>query len=287
MKNFIKCFVFVMVMCLSAVGSAVESNRNFANVLSADGVSIAYSVYGKGETALVFIHGWSCDSRYWYRQIPYFSKKYRVVTIDLAGHGNSGADRKEYTMEKFAQDVSVVLDDADIKKAVLVGHSMGGGVIMQTAVMEPERVIGLIGVDTLEDIARPWEKTDIDQVFTPIKEDFKNNSKAFVRSMFVEGADSELVETIVNDISSADPEIAINVMEHYLNSREYELIKKVKVPLKSVNADLWPTNVDGNKKAAPEYELFLMKGVGHFLMLESPDEFNVNLEKAVEEIEGL
>ncbi|HPB56158.1 MAG TPA: alpha/beta hydrolase, partial [Candidatus Aminicenantes bacterium] len=55
---------------------------------SKDGTPISYEVYGSGEPTLVFIHGWSCDSRYWRAQIPFFSKGHRIVLLDLAGHGH-------------------------------------------------------------------------------------------------------------------------------------------------------------------------------------------------------
>src|SRR5690348_10214559 len=57
--------------------------------IAPDGIHVQYRVYGKGEPALVFIHGWSCDSNYWREQVPEFAKKYTVVTVDLAGHGGT------------------------------------------------------------------------------------------------------------------------------------------------------------------------------------------------------
>src|SRR3972149_3135128 len=73
-------------------------------VQSFDGEMISYNVYGSGDVTLLFVHGWSCDSRYWREQVPYFAKKYRVVTVDLAGHGHSGQNRKIYSQESFGQD---------------------------------------------------------------------------------------------------------------------------------------------------------------------------------------
>ncbi len=112
---------------------------SFANTLSADNVPIAYAVYGPTtDPAVVLVHGWSCDSRYWHNQIPYFSNtKYRVITVDLAGHGNSGFGRKVYTTEAFGQDVAAVLRKIDVKKAVSVGHSMGGEIILYAAKIAP------------------------------------------------------------------------------------------------------------------------------------------------------
>ena len=63
--------------------------------ISSDGVDIHYEVHGEGEPTLVFIHGWSCDRSYWQAQVEYFAKQYQVITIDLAGHGESGTNRSE------------------------------------------------------------------------------------------------------------------------------------------------------------------------------------------------
>src|SRR3954463_16548048 len=71
---------------------------------SADGVPIHYEVQGSGEPALVFVHGWAIDSRYWDAQVPVFARTHRVVTLDLAGHGRSGRGRKEWTGATLRQD---------------------------------------------------------------------------------------------------------------------------------------------------------------------------------------
>src|SRR4030042_2442379 len=58
--------------------------------ISSDGIPISYEVRGKGEPALIFVHGWCCDRSYWNEQLPHFAQKYKVVSVDLAGHGESG-----------------------------------------------------------------------------------------------------------------------------------------------------------------------------------------------------
>src|SRR5262245_51691582 len=62
-------------------------------IASEDGVPIRYRVYGTGEPALIFIHCWACDSSYWDQQIEPLKTRYTVVTLDLAGHGESGTTR--------------------------------------------------------------------------------------------------------------------------------------------------------------------------------------------------
>ena len=118
------------------------------NVKSADGVSIAYQVVGSGQPALVFVHGWCCDQSYWDSQVPYFSQRYKVVTIDLAGHGDSGLNRRTWTMAEFGNDVVAVVKELDLDRVVLIGHSMGGFVVAEAERRMPKRVIGLVGADT-------------------------------------------------------------------------------------------------------------------------------------------
>jgi len=286
MVRLARYIILVLVIALSACGCEPSAcTLPFANILSADNVPIAYAVYGPAtDPAVVFVHGWSCDSRYWHNQIPYFSKKYRVITVDLAGHGNSGFGRKVYTTEAFGQDVAAVLRQLDVKKAVLVGHSMGGEVILYVAKISPERVIGLVGIDTLEDLGMVYPDEVKNSIYEPIAANFVTKVQEFVRSMFPTNADKALVDAIVRDMSSAPQEVALSSMKEYFKVSDPELIKGLKVPLKSVNADLWPTNVDGNKKLVPSYEVVLMKGRGHFIMLEDPGQFNVLLERMINRI---
>ncbi|MCP4650898.1 MAG: alpha/beta hydrolase [PVC group bacterium] len=276
----VKYVIVVFIVCFLFIGcSAKDEPKIFGNTMSKDGVSIAYSVYGQGEVTLVFIHGWSCDSRYWNKQIAYFSKKYKVVTIDLAGHGNSGLGRKTYTMAAFGQDIAAVLQKIDAKNVVLAGHSMGGGVILHAATIAPERIIGLIGVDTLQDMGRRATEEEKRGFYDPLAADFKNNVKNMVRTMFLENADKELIKTVALDMSSAPEAVALSALDEYLKMFDAELVKNIDVPIKCVNADLWSTNVERNKRLVPSYEMALMKGYGHFIMLEAPDEFNELLGK--------
>ncbi len=276
--------VFVIALCAYGCEPSVRS-LPFANTLSSDNVPIAYAAYGPAtDPAVVFVHGWCCDSRYWHNQIPYFSKKYRVITIDLAGHGNSGFGRKVYTTEAFGQDVAAVLRKLNVKKAILVGHSMGGEIILYAAKIAPERVIGLVAVDDLEDLGMVYPDDVKNKIYEPIAANFVPEVQKFVRTMFPANADKELVDAIALDMSSAPQEVALSSMKEYFKVSDPELIKGLAVPLKSVNADLWPTNVDGNKKLVPSYEMVLMKGRGHFIMLEDPDEFNMLLERMINHI---
>src|SRR5262245_35459020 len=118
----------------------------------ADGVPIRFEATGAGEPALIFVHGWALDRRIWDDEVKRLSARHRVVALDLAGHGDSGGGRTEWTLAAFGEDVKAVAESVGAKRVVLVGHSMGGPVVLEAARRMPERVSGLILVDTLLDV---------------------------------------------------------------------------------------------------------------------------------------
>ena len=261
-------------------------------VESFDGETISYNVYGKGDVTLVFVHGWSCDSRYWREQIPYFAKKYKVVTVDLAGHGHSGQNRKIYSVESFGQDVKAVMEDLDAKRVILIGHSFGGEITAEAARLAPKRVIGLIGVDTLHNVEESYSREEASKLIgiDGFKKDFKASVKGFIEQMMVKDINQELLNWIINDISSAPPQVAISALEEYTGTiadkKMINVFKEVKAPVICINADLWPTNIEANRRYMQSFDVAIMKGVGHFPMLERPDEFNKLLERSIGEIKG-
>jgi pimeloyl-ACP methyl ester carboxylesterase len=138
--------VAMFLASMFATGTAA-GDAAATTVHSADGVPIAYEVHGQGSPALVLVHGWSCDRGYWKEQIEYLAPQYQLVLVDLAGHGASGLGRKDYTMAAFGEDVAAVVDRLGLKSVVLVGHSMGGDVVVEAARRLQGRVIGLVWVD--------------------------------------------------------------------------------------------------------------------------------------------
>ena len=254
------------------------------STLSADGVTIHYDVRGEGEPALVFVHCWCCDRSYWKAQVDTFAEQYKVVTVDLAGHGQSGMDRDEWTIAAFAEDVTAVVGELQLDKVILIGHSMGGPVILQAARLMPKRVIGLIGVDTFQNFEQEYTREQSEALLAPFREDFVETVSTFVRSMFPPTADSTLVEWVVGDMSSAPPEVAIEAMEDMFQFDPKEALKEVRIPIRGINADMWPVNVEANRRHALSFDAAIMEGLGHFVHMEDPEAFNRLLDHAVKEL---
>jgi len=272
----IKPFILFFIL----LGCAPEHNQK---VLSADNVPISYNVEGNGNPVLVFVHGWCCDKSYWKFQVPHFSKQHKVVTIDLAGHGESGLNRQNWTIEAFGKDVVAVIEKLDLDQVILIGHSMGGPVNIEAARQIPKRIIGLVGVDTFQNFEAEYTQEQVDEILSSFKTDFVEASSNFVHRMFPPNAntDSVLVEQIVTDMSSAPSEVGIGALQGYFNFDPIGALREVRIPIHCINSDKYPTNVEVGQRHALSFELKLMPGIGHFVMMEDPEKFNQLLTETV------
>ena len=285
MKKIIQDIAFLAIL-IAALIFVIPLAAQHRTAISSDGVPIAYSVYGKGDPALVFVHGW-CGSRdIWKKQVPYFSKKYRVITLDLAGHGRSGLQRKDYTQEAFGEDVAAVVRASGADKAILIGHSMSGTIILEANRLIKDKVSGLVAVDTLENFEYIPTPEDRAKYIEPLKKDFARNSGPFIREMFNKNADPRLVEKAVRNVSRFDPKIAISTIEYYFDTPVIPLLADVDAPFWSINADMWQSYPEINSKYLKSYHLKIMPGKDHFLMFEAPEEFNQNLDYVIGQIEA-
>jgi pimeloyl-ACP methyl ester carboxylesterase len=119
---------------------------------SRDGISLSFEVHGSRAPALVFVHGWSCDRSYWSRHLGAFAGRHQAVAVDLAGHGESGVGRQTWTMPAFGEDVVAVVEHLGLGAVVLIGHSMGGDVVVETALRLRDQVVGVVWADTYDNL---------------------------------------------------------------------------------------------------------------------------------------
>ncbi len=265
---------------------AIRAQAEWPHVVtSKDGTPISYEIYGAGEPTLVFVHGWSCDARYWRAQLPHFAKNHRVVTLDLAGHGHSGTTRSQYTMMAFGEDVRAVTEATGSRSVILIGHSMGGSVIAEAARLMPNRVIGLIGIDTLVNIEYPMTSEELEKIIAPLEQDFRTGSRQFVEEMIAPNTDPQLSEWILSDISAAPPVVALSamndMMSQYITGKAAKIFDEIRIPVITVNGDLWPVNYEANRRHMFSFDAIVLKEADHFLMMARPEEFNRALGKAI------
>jgi pimeloyl-ACP methyl ester carboxylesterase len=252
-------------------------------VRSGDGIPLAFEVRGAGAPALVFVHGWSCDRSYWRGQLRPLAARYQTVAVDLAGHGGSGVGRRAWTMAAFGEDVVAVVEQLGLGQLVLIGHSMGGDVIVEAARHLGGRVAGLVWVDTYRSLGEPPTDDELEAFLAPFREDFAGATRAMVQRLFTADADAELVESVAADMSAAPPEIATDALRYAVSNEPGILagLRELTAPVVAINPGAWPTDTQALRRHG--VRAVQVSGLGHFLMMEDPDRFNRVLGEVIEE----
>lgn len=250
---------------------------------SHDGVSISYETLGSGTPALVFVHGWSCDRSYWQGQLEPFSLDFRVVGIDLAGHGESGRDREEWTIASYGADVAAVVEQLGLERVVLIGHSMGGDVVVDAARLLPGRVAGMVWVDTYSRLGTVRTPEQVSAFLAPLRANFADSTYALVRRrLFLPTSDSALAERVARDMASAPPDIALASLESSITNDRVvpAVLEELDLPVASLNPEDSSPDVEALERHG--VQVVLVPGVGHFMMMEDPVAFNAILMDVIE-----
>jgi pimeloyl-ACP methyl ester carboxylesterase len=244
-------------------------------VRSADRVPIRYESTGRGDTAIVFVHGWGCDRRFWDGQVRVFAEDYRVVTLDLAGHGDSGRNRGQWTIAAFGEDVKAVVEKLKLPHVVLVGHSLGGPVILEAARRMPQRVRGLVPVDILLDIEQLPSPELVGQFVAGLEKDYVGGVTRFATDyLFAARTPEHVRQRVLQGVTTMPPAQSIAILRAAWEYDAIPALGEITAPLRAINADKAPTNVAGNRRHAGGYEAHFVQGSGHYPMLEAPERFN-------------
>src|SRR3954470_10151241 len=102
---------------------------------------------GVGNPALVFVHGFACNLDDWRAQVEHFEKNHEVIACDLRGHGKTPGRPHECSIEHYGGDVAALVNNLELERCILVGHSMGCRVVLEAGRMLGERVGGIVLVD--------------------------------------------------------------------------------------------------------------------------------------------
>ena len=242
---------------------------------------VHYVTVGQGRQTIVFVHCWAGNLGFWREQVPAFADKARLVLIDLPGHGQSDKPHTAYTMDFFASAVLAVMSDAHVDQAALVGHSMGVPVICRVYRQAPEKVAALVSVDGL--LRRPQGMPGqagefVAQFGTP---DYREHVKQFVGSFFPVPGTEALRDQVLSEILATPQYVMVGAMEGMFGPDQPDWdLKKVNVPVLVINArsPMWNADYESYVHSlSPQTDYRVMDGVGHWLMLEKPAEFNATL----------
>jgi pimeloyl-ACP methyl ester carboxylesterase len=240
---------------------------------SVDGIQLHSSTSGKGPRTVILVHGWTCDETTWASQVPALSKDYRVITLDLPGHGKSGSPQDgKFSMDLFARAVEAVRAEAKADRVVLVGHSMGTPVVVQYARLYPQHTAALVFVDgivwydpTNPNVPRPefWAGPQ-----------GQANREKIIRNMFSPATQPDVQKHILSMMLAPPEATAVGAMAATYDPAIWTR-DKLTLPILGIYAgDGRMANRPYMNEHYPAHEYIQMPGTGHFLMLEKPEEFN-------------
>ena len=257
-----------------AVATAAES-RGVSRTAQLDGSKVHYTDYGTGENALLFVHGWACDETFWSGQAAALAEKYRVITIDLPGHGQSDKPQIAYTMPLYARAIDAVLTDAKVKAATLIGHSNGTPVIRQFYRQHPEKTRALVIVDGG---LRPFlNKEAMGKFVAELKgPSYADNVGKLIDNMTSPIQDAAMREKIRTTMLKTPQYVAIPEFEATADEALWKP-DKINVPVLMVLAKqpLWSAEYEQFVRGiVPDLDYQVWEKISHFLMMEQPERFN-------------
>lgn len=254
-------------------------------VRAVDRVPIHFEVRGRGEPAIVFVHCWNCDRHFWDAQMAEFGKTRRVVALDLPGHGESGSGRPQWSVESFGDDVKAVVDRAGAKRVVLVGSSMGGPIVLEAARRLGDRVAGIVPVDSLQDFDFRMKPEEIDAAMEKMRRDYRTETTRFITTaLFAPSTPSSVRERVLRMTQSAPAEQSLAILRAVWAYDPVPALTQIHAPIRAINGDRFPTNVEGNRHRYRDFDAAIMTGTGHYLMIEDPKRFNRLLAETVREM---
>ena len=239
-----------------------------------DGVTIVYSAAGAGEPALVFIHGGLANRGFWDHELAALAAHHRVIAPDLPGHGESGSTRKKWGIPEFGADVRAVIQAEHLGKVIIFGNSLGGPVAIEAALLLPGKVIGVVGVDTYQNLTYATPPEDARKRAEAFRADYEGSLKQMVSTLFHPDADSAVVLDAERRMALTSPAAAYQVFLSLGGYAAAPAARRLKLPLRAINGDRFPTDIEAIRKVHPDFDAVIMKHMGHYPMLERPDEFD-------------
>lgn len=240
-----------------------------------DGARIRYMNHGKGDDALVLIHGWTMNADNWRDQIPELSKHYRVIAMDLPGHGESDKPQVAYSMDYFARAVEAVMRDANVNRAVLVGHSMGTPIARQFYRKYPAKTLAIVIVDGV--LGPLGDKAATDKIVAGFRApNYRDTAGQMLTTIAGPTISTEALDRIKNASGNTPQHVLVSAMEGMADPSIWGN-DKISVPVLAIMAKnpFYPPNIEEIARGlAPNIEFHMWDSTGHFIMMEKPKEFN-------------
>lgn len=241
--------------------------------------------HGRGGVPVVFVHSLGGSSGQWASQVGHLASHRRAVAFDLRGHGRStlveGAGAR---VEDFADDLAAVLDRLELPRVVLVGHSLGGAVVIHYAGAHPERVAGLLLLDPSSD-GRLVPKAEAEGMIQALRQSYTSTIEAYWRSM-LEASTEAVRERVLADLRQTAPQVVIGALTTVLEFDPVTPLSRYSGPRRALITALNETPA-ALQERVPGLVHARIEGTGHWLQLDAPELVNRALDEFLRESASL
>lgn len=244
---------------------------------------------GRGQPALLFVHGLACSLEDWQSQLDAFKRKHEVVACDLRGHGQTPGRPHECSIEHYGGDVAALFSNLHLSRVILVGHSMGCRVVLEAARLDPDRVAGIVLVDGSRQGMGDPQAAERDARAALEARGYAAFMRPFFEAMFLrKSALSEIVVERALRLPEDIGSVLYPRMARWDAGSMEAAVRAVRAPVLAVQS----TYVNTERKRVPmrpgdttpfldllrehvgDLRVEILDGVGHFSQLEASERLN-------------
>jgi non-heme chloroperoxidase len=258
-----------------------------------DGAKIYYEDQGEGQPILL-VHGWMCSSKFWKKNVPELANAFRVVTVDLRGHGNSSKALTGHIIGQYARDVREVIEHLGLRETVLVGWSLGGPVVLSYCEQYGRdtrlKALGLLDCTPFpfspagwnSHVLRNYNYDGMHATFADYTANPRKFAIGFTTRMFKQKPSDAEMDWVVAEMMKTPTWIAQAVYSDFLMSDYAKSLPAIKVPVIvfAANSGVFCNGIAMGKAIAnqvPQGTFIPFEDAGHILFYEQPQKFNAAL----------
>ena len=249
-------------------------------LLMRDQVSLAFDDLGRGDPALVFVHGIACHRGFWAAQVRHFADSHRVLAIDLRGHGESDAPHQRYTMREFADDLRWLGSQLQVARPVVIGHSLGGLIALELAAAYPDWPSAAVLIDSVL-LPDGHRGAEVDELVSDLRGPRPAQAlRRYFAGFFGPYDEPQNRAWILEEAVRTPPYVTSSVWEESATSwDEVNALRRCQVPLLYLDAGTPNANLDHARQLQPSMIVGRTVGSGHFSPLEVPDQVNAVIDR--------
>jgi pimeloyl-[acyl-carrier protein] methyl ester esterase len=259
------------------------------HLVARSGIAWHYDIEGEGP-ALLFIHGWGVDRRVWRQQSKYFSQYYKVMTVDLPGHGKSGWET--IGLEGMVVDLKLIFERARFSRVTVVGSSLGGLVALKFYELYPQGVERMVFVGSMPKFSKSegyphgLDIAQLRKLGGQLDSHYPSIVNIFFRSLFTKEERQTRRFKWIQKFRQNEQAPMKPALAEYLDILEKEdlrdVLKAARVPMQFITGKgdeiCTAETVVLLKTLAPHSRYDFFEGCGHFPFVSKPREFNRVLE---------